>query len=220
MFLGMDYASKGLHYHKPKLQQDHKLGKTLVHHLKTSISQTLDYFFPLVGHLGTIELDDETSSFSIDYNNTEISPNFVELSKPHALQQWFPNGIEGLVAVIRNRNLDPEEETNFFLEIGAKSRLHQLLEQYTGNVMQGGLITMKIKELQQHGLGKSYSIDNKLARTISNLLVLGGSPQFDYYSIDFRWGKPIVIRSGVGNKHDGKIAVYGGCNNRNFCMIV
>ncbi|XVF04210.1 hypothetical protein REPUB_Repub05bG0062700 [Reevesia pubescens] len=110
-------------------------------------------------------------------------------------------------AVTRNRNLDPAEETNFFLAVGAKSRLNQLPEQYIGNAMQGGFITLKVKELLEHGLGNVAWQMNKfiasqsdekmtnfpkllkerpvlltasLASTISNLLVLGGSPRFDY----------------------------------------
>ncbi|XVF04219.1 hypothetical protein REPUB_Repub05bG0063500 [Reevesia pubescens] len=236
MFLAMDYALKGLLYYKPKLQQDEKLVKTLVHHFKTSISQTLDYFFPLAGHLATIELEDEAcivpsflrSFFPFDevknykgtsnpllavqvteladgiflsctYNHVvvdgtsivnffnswaKISRGSIELSNSNclALQHWFPYGIEGPVgvpnsclkqnpefippplkvrffhltkekianlkananaevgtykisslqailshiwrAVTRNRNLDLEEETNFFLAVGAKSRLN------------------------------------------------------------------------------------------------
>ncbi|XP_007021469.2 PREDICTED: uncharacterized acetyltransferase At3g50280 [Theobroma cacao] len=377
MFLAMDYAPKGLLYYKLKLKKEGELGETIVHQLKTSLSQTLDYFSPLAGRLATIELEDNTSSFFIDCNNAgvlfvhaaangitisdiigpsavpsfvrtlfqlnevknyestsqpllaiqvteladgifisctynhvvvdgtsfvhffncwaEISRGSIELAKPPALQRWFPNGIEGPVGipnsyltyghdfippclqvrffhftkasianlkakanaevgtdkisslqallshiwrtVIRCKNLDPVEETNFFLPVSAKSRLYQLSQQYIGNAMQGKVITMKVKDLLEKGLGNAAWEINKsiasqseekmttfleswkespllltagLASTVSNLLVLGGSPRFDYYSVDFGWGRPIAIRSGVGNKHDGKITVYGG----------
>ncbi|XVF04211.1 hypothetical protein REPUB_Repub05bG0062800 [Reevesia pubescens] len=65
-------SPKGTYYYKPKLQQDENLGKTLVHDLKTSLSQTLDYFFPLAGRLENIELEDEACYFSIDCNNAGV----------------------------------------------------------------------------------------------------------------------------------------------------
>ncbi|KZV39744.1 hypothetical protein F511_08206 [Dorcoceras hygrometricum] len=41
-------------------------------------------------------------------------------------------------------------------------------------------------------------------------LVTSSSPRFDVYGTDFGWGKPIAVRSGLGNKSDGKITLFPG----------
>ncbi|CAL5004545.1 unnamed protein product [Urochloa decumbens] len=38
----------------------------------------------------------------------------------------------------------------------------------------------------------------------------GSSPRLDVYGNDFGWGKPVAVRSGAGNKMDGKVTVYEG----------
>uniref|UniRef100_N1QR52 Putative acetyltransferase n=1 Tax=Aegilops tauschii TaxID=37682 RepID=N1QR52_AEGTA len=38
----------------------------------------------------------------------------------------------------------------------------------------------------------------------------GSSPRFDVYGNDFGWGAPVTVRSGAGNKFDGKATVYEG----------
>ncbi|OEL22143.1 hypothetical protein BAE44_0016837 [Dichanthelium oligosanthes] len=44
----------------------------------------------------------------------------------------------------------------------------------------------------------------------STALVTGSSSRFDVFGNDFGWGKPVAIRSGVGNKADGKATVFEG----------
>ena len=67
-FLLKDNLQRGLVFHKPKPEYDpHRV--TLIKKLQTSLSRTLDFFFPLAGRLATIEHGDETVSFFIDCNN-------------------------------------------------------------------------------------------------------------------------------------------------------
>ncbi|CAI9752856.1 unnamed protein product [Fraxinus pennsylvanica] len=63
-FLLFDYNQKGLLFHKPETPE-----KDLLHHLKTSLSRTLDFFPLLAGRLGIEKFDDETQCFFIDCNN-------------------------------------------------------------------------------------------------------------------------------------------------------
>jgi hypothetical protein len=42
------------------------------------------------------------------------------------------------------------------------------------------------------------------------LLVIGNSPRFDAFGNDFRWGRLVAVRSGAGNKVDGRATVYQG----------
>jgi len=44
--------------------------------------------------------------------------------------------------------------------------------------------------------------------------VTGSSPRFDVYGNDFGWGRPLAVRSGSGNKVDGKVTVYEGRDGR------
>ncbi|CAI0450376.1 unnamed protein product [Linum tenue] len=44
-------------------------------------------------------------------------------------------------------------------------------------------------------------------------MALSSSPRFDVYGNDFGWGKPVAVRSGSGNKFDGKLTVYPGVEN-------
>ena len=58
---------KGLIFHNKKVDHDHD-HNTLVQHLKSSLSNTLDIFYPLAGRLAIVENDDDTTSFFIDCN--------------------------------------------------------------------------------------------------------------------------------------------------------
>ncbi|XP_073121258.1 protein ENHANCED PSEUDOMONAS SUSCEPTIBILITY 1-like [Henckelia pumila] len=55
-------------FRNPRIS-DEEFKKTLVDHLKTSLSRTLNFFPPLAGRLGATESDDGTSSFFVDCNN-------------------------------------------------------------------------------------------------------------------------------------------------------
>ncbi|XP_022735588.1 protein ENHANCED PSEUDOMONAS SUSCEPTIBILTY 1-like [Durio zibethinus] len=253
MFLAMDYAPKGLLYYRPQLQQDQKLGETLLNEVKnyeatynpllavqvtelsegSSLAALTIMLWLMAHHLCILSIPGQKfSKGPVGIPNScltqihEFIPPPLQVRLFHFTRENIAHlnakanaehgtdkisSLQALLshiwqAVVRIRNLDPEEETNFFLAVGAKSRLHQLPEQYTRNMMRGGLITMKIMELQEHGLGNEIPVlvTGSLARSINNLLVLGGSTWFDYYSIDFGWGRPIAILSGGGNRHDGK----------------
>ncbi|GFP87485.1 uncharacterized acetyltransferase at3g50280 [Phtheirospermum japonicum] len=66
-FLLLDPIQKGILFHKPQSQE---LQNSLIHHLKTALARTLDFFPPLAGRLGTVvNNDDNTQSFFIDCNN-------------------------------------------------------------------------------------------------------------------------------------------------------
>ncbi|XVF15526.1 hypothetical protein REPUB_Repub09cG0161600 [Reevesia pubescens] len=372
---------KGLLFPKPKIPGEKQTGNTnlnLIHHLKTSLSHTLDHFPPLAGRLASIEHnEDDTVSFFIDCNDAgalfvhataegvtisdilkpvyvpqivqsffplngvknyegtfkpllavqvteladgifigctinhlvvdgssfwhffnswaEISSGSIHLSKPPVLQRWFLDGINHSIhipqshfkriheeqfaqpplqervfhfkkeniaklkakaneevgtnkisslqallshlwqSVIRNKSLDPNEEIRYRMLVGARPRLHELPEQYFGNAVQTGSVTMKVKELQEQGLGNVAWKMNRLVATqteeklkkfleswtaspklltmgsvTTNALVTSSSPWFNIYGNDFGWGRPFAVRSGSGNKHDGKITVFRG----------
>ncbi|XVF84442.1 hypothetical protein PTKIN_Ptkin17bG0037100 [Pterospermum kingtungense] len=381
--LPIGHIQNGLLFLKPKSDlQEKETENTLIHHLKTSLSHTLDYFPLLAGRLATTEHeDDDTISFFVDCNNSgalfihaaadgvtisdiikpvyvppivhsffplnglknykgitnpllgiqithladgifigctinhtvadgssfwhfvnswsEISKGSIHLSKPPVFQRWFPNGygsdlpiripqscvketssgedfilpplqervfhftkeniaklkakanaemdtnnissLQALLShiwrsVIRNKNFDPSEETNYRVVVGARQRLPELPDNYFGNALLSGFVSMKAKELLGQGIGNVAWQMNKFIATVTeesfrkfletwpaspklitlgnitknNALATSSSPRFNMYGNDFGWGKPIAIRSGSANKFDGKITTFCG----------
>ncbi|KAI3454682.1 hypothetical protein Pfo_011345 [Paulownia fortunei] len=65
-FLLLDPIQKGILFYKPESPE---LEKTIIHHLKKSLSHTLGFFPPLAGRLGTIKNEDSTTCFFVDCND-------------------------------------------------------------------------------------------------------------------------------------------------------
>ncbi|WCJ31240.1 HXXXD-type acyl-transferase family protein [Euphorbia peplus] len=131
-------------------------------------------------------------------------------------------------------DLDPEEETIFRFIVGLRSRLG-MPEGYFGNAIQFATLKMKVKQLEEKGIGEvslainevvgsfteekvrkdlEESIKNpeiiRLGGFVRNALIMTSSPRFNVYGNDFGWGKPIAVRSGSSNKFDGMLTLYPG----------
>ncbi|CAI0544246.1 unnamed protein product [Linum tenue] len=143
-------------------------------------------------------------------------------------------------AVFRNRsnNPDPDRDRKFLLFFGFRSRLQpRVLEDYFGNALVSQSVVLKEGELlvAEKGLGRvaaavnrvvAEQTDEKLKEAMESwiknpkflkigeleegMMLLGSSPRYDVYGNDFGWGKPVAVRSGAGNKFDGKVTVYPG----------
>ncbi|XVF23883.1 hypothetical protein REPUB_Repub13aG0077900 [Reevesia pubescens] len=113
--------------------------------------------------------------------NAEIGTNNISSLQALLPQIWR--------SVIRSKNLDPNEETNCLIIVGARQRLKELPDKYFGNALLSVIITMKAKELLEQRIGSS--------------------PRFNMYGNDFGWGKPVAVRSG-GIKFGGMITLYCG----------
>lgn len=137
-------------------------------------------------------------------------------------------------SVIRCRNAD--ENFSFKLLIGARPRLQPPLPQgYFGNAVHFVNITTTAREILEHDSGWAALQMNKVVSTqtheevmnfyqswvknpkivkksevVSNSLIASSSPHFNVYDNDFGWGRPVAVRSGAGNKHDGKITIFCG----------
>ncbi|MED6110205.1 hypothetical protein PIB30_040777 [Stylosanthes scabra] len=129
------------------------------------------------------------------------------------------------------RDCDPQEEVSYLFAVGARPRLvPPLPEDYFGNAAVIGGVTMTAEKLLEGGkcafdmnkMIASYT-DEKVRshcaswvrdpiffklRSVANYnsLVTSSSPRFDVYG----WGKPVGVRSGGANKHNGKISVFAG----------
>ncbi|CAB4287389.1 unnamed protein product [Prunus armeniaca] len=143
------------------------------------------------------------------------------------------------VSVTRNQRLETDQETQYKVLVGMRQRLQPPLpDQYLGNAVLFGIVTSTVGELLERGLGwaawemnKTISSQTeqdvrkllegwikdpkvpKLDGLASNSLLTGSSPRFNVFGNDFGWGRPLAVRSGVGNKFDGKLTVYPGAED-------
>ncbi|KAE8695243.1 hypothetical protein F3Y22_tig00110729pilonHSYRG00143 [Hibiscus syriacus] len=138
-------------------------------------------------------------------------------------------------SIVRNKKLNPDEEMTYCMWIGARLRLSNLPQQHFGNSIKSGLITMKAKEVQEQIVGDIAREMNKLvspqteqefrrefeswikspklltmASIVRNFIETNSSPQFDIYGNDFGWGRPVAIRSRLGNKLNDMLTVFCG----------
>nr|GMC56055.1 uncharacterized acetyltransferase At3g50280-like [Ipomoea batatas] len=123
------------------------------------------------------------------------------------------------------------------MSINNRSRLDPpLSNEYFGNCAQVVRGTAVAGELLEHGLGWAAlklhravaSHDDTVIREWVNAwiesafvyqlgqffdpysVMMGSSPRFDMYSVEFGMGKAVAIRSGYANKFDGKVSLYPG----------
>ncbi|GLT74819.1 hypothetical protein SLA2020_465900 [Shorea laevis] len=110
-FLLVGPIQKGLLFYRPK-PQEVQAGPSLIHHLKASLSRTLDHFPPLAGRFVAVEHGDDTTSFYIDCNNmgalfvhaiadgVSISDIIEPLYVPSILHSFFPlNGVKNIDSI-------------------------------------------------------------------------------------------------------------------------
>ncbi|PAN33301.1 hypothetical protein PAHAL_6G010100 [Panicum hallii] len=153
-------------------------------------------------------------------------------------------------AVCRARCLPPEQGTFYSVVVGCRGRVNGIPPGYVGNAMVFGKAEATAGEIEEKGLGWTAWLLNRAVASfdeatmrqslerwvrepdftyMSNLssagtaLVTGSSPRFDVFGNDFGWGKPVAVRSGAGNKADGKATVFegperGGSMSLEVCM--
>lgn len=140
-------------------------------------------------------------------------------------------------AVCRARRLPREQVTFYSVVVGCRGRVNGIPPGYVGNAMVFGKAVATAGEIDDKGLGWTAWLLNRAVASfdeasmresleswvrdpdftyMGNLssagtaLVTGSSPRFDVFGNDFGWGKPVAIRSGAGNKADGKATVFEG----------
>ncbi|KAK1609944.1 hypothetical protein QYE76_033617 [Lolium multiflorum] len=141
-------------------------------------------------------------------------------------------------AACRARRLAPGQETMYSLLVGCRGRVDGVPTAYLGNAVAHAAAQSPAGEILDRGLGwaawllnravasfDERSLREKLASwpgepsfpsmaafsaTAHTSLLTGSSPRFDVYGNDFGWGRPVTVRSGAGNKLDGKVTVYEG----------
>jgi hypothetical protein len=140
-------------------------------------------------------------------------------------------------AVSRARRLPPEQETSYSLLVGCRGRVKRIPQLYMGNAVVVAKASSTVGEILDKGLGWTAWQLNRVvasfdeagmadwldrwtkkpdflyagAKSLGGAAVTtGSSPRFDVFGNDFGWGKPVAVRSGCGNKIDGKATVFEG----------
>nr|GLL18151.1 uncharacterized acetyltransferase At3g50280-like [Ipomoea trifida] len=153
--------------------------------------------------------------------------------------------------ITRARNFPATTITNCRMSINNRSRLNPpLSNHYFGNCAQTVRGTAAAGELLEHGLGWAAwklhravaSHDDAVIREWVNTwfesafvyqlgdffdpcsVMMGSSPRFDMYGVEFGLGKAVAIRSGYANKFDGKVSLYpgiegGGSMDLEICLL-
>ncbi|XVF36756.1 hypothetical protein REPUB_Repub19eG0085600 [Reevesia pubescens] len=91
--------------------------------------------------------------------NAEIGTNNISSLQALLPQIWR--------SVIRSKNLDPNEETNCLISVGARQRLQELPDKYFGNALLSGIVTMKAKELLEQRIGNLAWQMNRTIATVN-----------------------------------------------------
>ncbi|MCL7041260.1 hypothetical protein MKW94_013980 [Papaver nudicaule] len=107
LFLSLTYIQKGFLFTKQQGVNDESINSNKISHLKTSLSHTLDLFYPLAGRLA-IEKHEDGAEFvhaTADISVEDIlSPTYVPQS---IIDPLFPlNGIHPLLSVQVNELID------------------------------------------------------------------------------------------------------------------
>ncbi|CAO2193213.1 unnamed protein product [Urochloa humidicola] len=137
------------------------------------------------------------------------------------------------------RRLEPPQSTTHVQLVGCRGRVEGVPPAgYVGNAVVACNVTSAAGEIMGRGLGWTSrllssavaSLDEAAIReslerwlreqwfapaaraeqNATAVVITGSSPLFDVYGNDFGWGEPVAVRSGPGNKADGKCTVYEG----------
>ncbi|KAL5994401.1 hypothetical protein ACLOJK_024451 [Asimina triloba] len=174
------------------------------------------------------------SGDSIDKIKARANAGATGESKPFSTFQAL--GAHIWQAVTRARQLKAEEYTVFTVFADCRKRVEPAMPgAYFGNLIQAiftvttaGAVVEQAAEyrarLLQEAIGKH---DAKAIEARSkeweeapklfeykdagmNCVAVGSSPTFQVYDVDFGWGPPEVVRSGMNNKFDGMVYLYPG----------
>ncbi|KAF3447259.1 hypothetical protein FNV43_RR12439 [Rhamnella rubrinervis] len=160
--------------------------------------------------------------------NAEMGTNYISSLQALMAHLW--------ISITRSRRLNADEEVAYRIAVGTRQRVEPTLpEEYLGNAVVGREVKSTAGELVKKGLGwaalqinkmiasqtpeeiRKFLQDwvkspNKLIKLVEISLFTGSSQRFDVYGNDFGWGRPLGVRSGPGDKRDGKLTVFAGAD--------
>ncbi|CAL5203089.1 unnamed protein product [Lathyrus oleraceus] len=138
--------------------------------------------------------------------------------------------------VTRARKLEGSKRTTVRMAVNIRNRLEpKLSEYYFGNAIQSIVTFASAGDVIDRDLTwcaeqlnkniREYNSDVvrrvvedwerepkavKMGNHDGGIVQIGSSPRFPMYDNDFGWGRPLAVRSGGGNKFDGKMSAFPG----------
>ncbi|CAH8364183.1 unnamed protein product [Eruca vesicaria subsp. sativa] len=150
-------------------------------------------------------------------------------------------------SITRARRLPHDQETTCRLSAGNRSRMDPPLPlNYFGVYVSLVQTTTKVGNLLENEFGRAAlqlhqavtehtdkKISSEMDRWLkspntpsldTNVVHMGSSPWFNKYGSEFGMGKAVAVRSGYGNKYDGKVSAYpgregGGSIDLEVCLL-
>uniref|UniRef100_A0ACD5Y9N7 Uncharacterized protein n=1 Tax=Avena sativa TaxID=4498 RepID=A0ACD5Y9N7_AVESA len=140
-------------------------------------------------------------------------------------------------AVCRARRLKPGQETFYAVIVGGRGRVSAIPPGYVGSALVPSRAVCDAGEIMDKGLGwTAWQLNRAVASFDEAALTeylhrwvkeptfcytgnlsagsvgieTGGSPRFDVFGNDFGWGRPLGVRTGLGDKTDGEATVFEG----------
>ncbi|XP_047327329.1 BAHD acyltransferase DCR [Impatiens glandulifera] len=173
------------------------------------------------------------SESTVDRIKNEVNDGRSDGSKPFSTFQSLSAHI--WQAVARARQLKPEDPTVFTVFADCRKRVDPAMpDSYFGNLIQA-IFTVSstglLAESKQFGASMIqkaiYGHDSKVINERNmefesnpkifefkdagmNCVAVGSSPRFKVYEVDFGFGKPESVRSGLNNRFDGMVYLYPG----------
>ncbi|KAL3342129.1 hypothetical protein AABB24_026249 [Solanum stoloniferum] len=174
------------------------------------------------------------SESAIDQIKSKVNANPPEGSNTGSFSTFQSLSAHVWLAVTRARKLKPEEYTVYTVFADCRKRVDPPMpESYFGNLIQAiftvtaaglllsnpiefaaGMIQQAIvnhdaKAIEERN--KEWESSPKIFEYKDagvNCVAVGSSPRFKVYDVDFGWGKPEIVRSGLNNRFDGMVYLY------------
>ncbi|CAN0922436.1 Uncharacterized acetyltransferase At3g50280 [Linum grandiflorum] len=116
--------------------------------------------------------------------------------------------------ITRARNFPPERVTGCRLATNNRGRMNpQLDPDYFGNSISPMRTSVTAGELMENDLGwAAWRLHLAVMEKVfdPDSVMMGSSPRFNKYGIEFGLGKALALRSGYANKFSGKVSAYPG----------
>ncbi|XP_031481044.1 uncharacterized acetyltransferase At3g50280-like [Nymphaea colorata] len=161
--------------------------------------------------------------------NRQLRPEVGDISSLQALTALMWR------CITRARRLPVDQTTTCKMAIGNRTRLDPPLPAgYFGNCMEAIAVKAVVGELLAQELGWAARALHDRIKGHTNLsarkfveewvkrpsvyhglfegngVMVGSSPRYEIYGIDFGWGSGVTVLSGAANKYDGKMSAYRG----------
>ncbi|XP_077210864.1 uncharacterized protein LOC143846321 [Tasmannia lanceolata] len=218
------------------------LDKTLIRLPSSHPEEFIERYSPPLLRERIFHFSIESMTFLKKKANEEYKTNKISSFQALCAHIWR--------AITRTRHLPVDQKTSCRLAINNRTRLDPPLStDYFGNCIQALNSTTTVGDLLSKDLGSAawllhQSVVEQTDGVVRGVVeawtkgsfvhhlsgfdccsvMVGSSPRFDMYGNDFGWGKAVGVRSGNGNKFDGKISSYpgiegGGSVDLELCLL-